>query len=78
MPWKESFGDVPLRKDFLAKALEMHLWRNSFHSKVKSCRSCSFVLQALGLALSLILMFVFASVTMNVLPVAGLLHSVIA
>ena len=39
--------------------------------------SYSFVLQALGLAFSLILMFVFASVAINVLPVAGLVHSVI-
>ena len=78
MPWKESFGGVPSRKDFLAKVLEMHLWRNSFLSKVKSCRFFSFVLEALGLALSLILMFVFASVAINVFPVAGLVHSVIA
>ena len=25
MPWKESFGGVPSRKDFLAEVLEMHL-----------------------------------------------------
>ena len=41
--------------------------------KVISYRSCSFVLQALGLALSLILIIVFASVTINIFPVARLL-----
>ena len=35
-------------------------------------------LQAVGLTLSLILIFIFVSVTINVLPVAGLVHSVIA
>ena len=46
--------------------------------KVTSCRSCSFVLQAVGLALSLISMSIFASAKINVLHVAGLVHSVIA
>ena len=41
--------------------------------KVISYSSCSFVLQALGLALSLILIIVFASVTINIFPVARLL-----
>ena len=40
--------------------------------------SCSFLLQAVGLALTLILMFAFASVAINVLTVVGLVHSVIA
>ena len=44
--------------------------------KVTSCRLCPFVLQAVGLALSLILIFVFASVTINIFPVARLVHSV--
>ena len=78
MPWKEPFAGVLLRKEFLAKVLEMHICRNSFLSKVKSCWFCSFVLQPLGLALFLILMFIFASVAINVLPIAGLVHSVIA
>ena len=56
----------------------MHLGRNSFLSKFTSCRPCSFVLQAAGPALSLIIMSVFASVAINVLPVSGLVHSVIA
>ena len=77
MPRKEAFQSVPSRKDFLAKILQMHLWKNSVLSKVTSCRSCSFVLQALGLALPFNLMFIFASVAINVLPVAGLVHSVI-
>ena len=44
--------------------------------KVRSCRSCSLVLQAVGLALSLILIFVFASVTINFFPVARIVRSV--
>ena len=35
-------------------------------------------LEAVGLPLSVILMFVFASVAINVFTVAGLVHSVIA
>ena len=42
MLWKEPFGGFPLRKDFLAKVLEIRLWRKSFLSKVTSSRSCSF------------------------------------
>ena len=78
MSWKEPFGGACSRKIFLGKVLEMHLWRNSFLSKVIRCRSCSFVLLAVGLALSLTLMFVFGSVAINVFTVAGLVQSVIA
>ena len=78
MPWKQLFGGAPSRKDLLAKVLEMRLRRNLFFSKVTSCKSCSFVLQAVGFAHSLKLMFDFSSVAKNVLTVAGLVHSVIA
>ena len=49
-----------------------------FLVKLQALVPCSFALQALGLALSLMLMFAFASVAINVLPVAALVHSVIA
>ena len=65
---EKAIGGVPSRKYFWQKPFKCTSEGIQFLVK----------LQAVGLALSLILMFIFASVAIKVLPVAGLVHSVIA
>ena len=72
MPWKSHLEVLLKEKIFWEKSMKGTY--EGIHFLVK--------LQDLGLALlscsSLTLMFVFASVAINVLTVAGLIHSVIA
>ena len=66
MPWKEPFEGVPERKDFF--------WQKSLKYTSERIHFLVKLMSKLGLALSLILMFVFASFAIHVLTVVGIVH----
>ena len=65
-------------KNFWQKSLKCTFEGIHFLVKLQAVGFLSRLAQALGLALSLIFMFIFASIAINVLPVAELVRSIIA